>query len=61
MLLTRTAAPRELDAGLRARGCTAAREDAVSSEALPGVEEVPGLTAVLEVLRDVSQIPPGGP
>ena len=29
--------------------------------ALPGVAEVPGLTAVLQVLRDVSQIPPGGP
>ena len=55
------ALPRELDAGLRARSCTAAGEDAVSSEALPAVAEVPGLTAVLEVLRDMSQIPPGGP
>src|ERR1035437_1580516 len=58
---SRARAARELDAGLRARSCTAAGEGDVSSEASRGVEEAPGLTAVLEVLRDVSQIPPGGP
>jgi hypothetical protein len=52
------ALPRELDAGPRPQ-LHRRRGGRRVVRGLSGVEEAPGLTAVLEVLRDVSQIPPG--
>ena len=54
------ALPRELEAGATRSKLHPRRGGDVTSGGPSGVDEVPGLTAVVEVLPDVSQIPPDG-